>query len=169
MWRRAMLAICPSQRGGTWVGRFTGPTHRIWQWTWNEKESTLHHMGDDGVTEEVFTLSRKPNRFHHLRYQPASHHNTICSVEPTLGGGGWRLISSVPLIEPRPAPSSFLDILRSWGNTWIWEHLQVAGGASWIHNSIADESLVAVTDGSYIQELYPNLCSAAFVMECSNG
>jgi hypothetical protein len=30
MWRRAMLAICPSQRGGTRVGRFTGPTHRIW-------------------------------------------------------------------------------------------------------------------------------------------
>jgi hypothetical protein len=40
-------------------------------------------------------------------------------------------------------------------------------GESWIHDSIADDSLVAVTDGSYIRELYPNLCSAAFVMECS--
>ena len=45
----------------------------------------------------------------------------------------------------------------------------MAGGNSWIHDSIADESLVAVTDGSYIRELYPNLCSAVFVMECSKG
>jgi hypothetical protein len=28
---------------------------------------------------------------------------------------------------------------------------------------------VAVTDGSYIRELYPNLCSAAFVLECAKG
>ena len=161
MWHRAMLSICPSQRGGTRVGRFIGPTHRIWRWTWNMKDSTLHHLG-----EEVFAPSRKPNRFHHLRYQPASHHNTICLEEPTLGGEGWRLTSSEPLVGPSQAPTSFLDVLRSWGNTWIWEHLQVSGGELWIHDSIADESLVAVTDGSYIRELYPNLCSATFVMEC---
>jgi hypothetical protein len=35
--------------------------------------------------------------------------------------------------------------------------------------SIADGSLVAVTNGSYIWEIYPNLCSAAFVLECSKG
>ncbi len=28
---------------------------------------------------------------------------------------------------------------------------------------------MAVTDGSYIHELYPNLCSAAFVIECAKG
>ena len=28
---------------------------------------------------------------------------------------------------------------------------------------------MAVTDGSYIRELYPNLCSAAFVLECAKG
>jgi hypothetical protein len=35
LWRRAMLSICPSQTNRTRVGRFTGPTHRIWRWTWN--------------------------------------------------------------------------------------------------------------------------------------
>ena len=45
----------------------------------------------------------------------------------------------------------------------------MTGGTSWIHGSIADGSLVAVTDGSYIREIYPNLCSAAFVLECSKG
>ncbi len=28
---------------------------------------------------------------------------------------------------------------------------------------------MAITDGSYIPEIYPNLCSAAFVMECFKG
>ncbi len=66
-------------------------------------------------------------------------------------------------------PTSFLDILQSWGNTWLWEHLQVSGGVTWIHESITNGLLVAVTDGSYIRKIYPNLCSAAFVMECSKG
>jgi hypothetical protein len=30
-------------------------------------------------------------------------------------------------------------------------------------------TLVAVTDGSYIRELFPNVCSAAFVLKCSKG
>jgi len=42
-------------------------------------------------------------------------------------------------------------------------------GATWISKSITNSTLVAVTDGSYIRELFPNLCSAAFVLECSAG
>jgi hypothetical protein len=110
------------------------------------EDSTLHHLRADGVTEEVFASSRKPNRFHHLRCQPASHLRTICSVEPTLGGEGWHLTSLEPLVRPYLAPTSFLDIIHSWGNTWLWEHLQVPGGESWIHEFIADDSLVAVAD-----------------------
>ncbi len=45
----------------------------------------------------------------------------------------------------------------------------MSGGIEWIRHSINDGSLMAVTDGSYIRELYPNLCSAAFVLECSKG
>jgi hypothetical protein len=32
-----------------------------------------------------------------------------------------------------------------------------------------DGSLVAVKDGSYIRQLHPNLCTAAFVLECAKG
>jgi hypothetical protein len=67
------------------------------------------------------------------------------------------------------APKSFIVVLHSWGNTWLWEHIQVTGGISWLCESISDGSLVAVTDGSYIRELFLNLCSAAFVLECSKG
>ena len=32
-----------------------------------------------------------------------------------------------------------------------------------------DNSLLAVTDGSYIKEYHPELCSAAFILECTKG
>ena len=43
------------------------------------------------------------------------------------------------------------------------------GEDDWLERAIEDSSLLAVTDGSYIKELYPDLCSAAFIMECTKG
>jgi len=74
----------------------------------------------------------------------------VCSVAP-------------PPIRPIP-PTDCLDVLRGWGQTWIWDDLMVTGGTDWIAQAIADNSLVAVTDGSYIKEHYPELCSTAFVL-----
>ena len=123
----------------------------------------------DGVMEDVFVSGRRPNRFHHSHCQPTCHLKTICSIEPTLSREGWCLTSLELRARPTQAPTSFLNILRSWGNTSLWEHLQVTGGTSWIHGSITNGSLVAIMDRSYIREIYPNLCSAAFVLECSKG
>ena len=86
-----------------------------------------------------------------------------------MDGEHWRLLSSTPTAEPDTTPITFLGVLESWGNTWLWEKMSVSGGTEWIRHSIDDGSLVAVTDGLYIRELYPNLCSAAFVLECSKG
>jgi hypothetical protein len=36
-------------------------------------------------------------------------------------------------------------------------------------DSIAENTLVAVTDGSYMKKIYPHINSAAFVFECSKG
>ena len=79
----------------------------------------------------------------------------VCSVAP-------------PPIRPIP-PSDFLDILHWWGQTWIWNNLKVTGGTGWFAQAIADNSLVTVTNGSYIKEHYPDLCATAFVLECTKG
>ncbi len=41
------------------------------------------------------------------------------------------------------------------------------GDDNWIAGSIAARSCIAVTDGSYMKALYPNIHSAAFVLECT--
>jgi hypothetical protein len=62
-----------------------------------------------------------------------------------------------------------MEVLYSWGNTWLWDNILMVGGCDWLHEAIKDGSLIAVTDGSYIRKQYPNLCSAAFVFECNKG
>jgi hypothetical protein len=169
LWKTVMLAIFPSRCPMTGVGQFIGQTHQVWKWYWDNKAATLHHMNEDGITEEVFTVERKPNRFHYSHSQNRGHRSTVCSVQPTLEGDHWRLLSAAPLACPAPAPTTFLEVLNSWGNTWLWDHMSVSGGTEWIHQSIIKGLLVAVTDGSHIRELYPHLCSAAFVLECKKG
>ncbi len=69
-WRNAMLLICPSRSSMLGIGRFIGKTHRVWRWFWGEVHSTILYMNLDGVTEDVFMLGRKPNRFLYSHSQP---------------------------------------------------------------------------------------------------
>ena len=124
---------------------------------------------DDGATEDVIVADTKPNRIHYSHTRPSSGQGTICSVEPTHASSGWWLTSTAPVATPTPAPQTFLDVLYSWGNTWLWDNIPITGGFEWLHEAIQDSSRVAMMDGSYIQELYPNLCPVAFVLKCSKG
>ena len=45
----------------------------------------------------------------------------------------------------------------------------ISGDGAWISTSIANQSCIAVTDGSYMKELCPIVNSAAFVFECQQG
>jgi hypothetical protein len=47
--------------------------------------------------------------------------------------------------------------------------MSVEGETDWTTQAITEGPLVAVTDGSYIRQIYPNLCPAAFVLECAHG
>ncbi len=74
------------------------------------------------------------------------------------------IVLHAPTDPPTEAPTHFLDVLQEWGCTWIWKNLQFIGDNDWIEEAIIDNTLVAYTDGSYIKELYPDLCSAGFIM-----
>ncbi len=79
-------------------------------------------------------------------------------------------ILSTSASPPSPAPpSNFWSVIEGWGKTWMWENLTIWGDASWLAEAIADNSLVAVTDGSYMKDVYPHINSAAFIFQCSKG
>jgi hypothetical protein len=67
--------------------------------------------------------------------------------------GVWKVCSVASLpVRPVP-PATFLDVLWGLGHTWLWNEMKVVGGMDWLSSwAIAGGTLVAVTDGSYIQE-----------------
>jgi hypothetical protein len=72
-----------------------------------------------------------------------------------------RSIAAPP--DPEDMPESFLDVLREWGSLWTWDSPRLIGDDNWLLEAIREGTCIAVTDGSYIQELYPDMCSCAFV------
>ena len=51
----------------------------------------------------------------------------------------------------------------------MWKSLWLLGDNDWIVDAIQEGTCVAVTYRSYIREMYPDLCSCAFILECSKG
>ncbi len=49
------------------------------------------------------------------------------------------------------------------------DNLQWVGDDNWMTVAIAQGTCIAVTDGSYVKDLYLNIHSAAVVLECSQG
>jgi hypothetical protein len=47
--------------------------------------------------------------------------------------------------------------------------MSIKGGTSWVAQAITDGLLVAITDGSFIKQIYLHLYLAAFILECSRG
>jgi hypothetical protein len=111
---------------------------------------------------------QKPNRFHFFHSQPKSKSSTLCSIEPIHASGGWWLMSTVSKPNLVTTPKTFMEMLHSWGNTWLWEHISVTGGYNWLQEVIKN-TMVTVTDGSYLCEEYTHICSAAFMVECAEG
>ncbi len=66
-------------------------------------------------------------------------------------------------------PTAFWEVLQKWQQMWMWENLQWVGADNWIAEAMKEETCIAVTDGSYMKELYLNIHSTALVLECSKG
>jgi hypothetical protein len=92
----------------------------------------------------------------------------VCSVK-SVALAVYSILSVATGLHSSEPPVNFWNVVEEWGKTWMWENLTIRGDATWLAAAIADNSLVAVTDGSYMKEIYPHINSAAFVFECSKG
>ena len=90
---------------------------------------------------------------------------TVREVEPAVVA----VVSNAAMIQDVGMPECTKEVLQEWGCTWMWRLLRMQGNEGWLREAIHDGTLIAVTDGSYIRERFPDLCSAAFILECSSG
>jgi hypothetical protein len=169
LWREAVEDICPSWLQVHSVGKYVEEMHQIHPWRWSQEFNTLLHTAQGSNTMDIYSNTiRKLNRYTKTASWPRQEMGKICSIEE-IQPRMFRVTSTACRAPTATPPTSFLDVLREWGCTWLWEHMLIEGGTEWVANAIQDRLLVAVTDGSYIRQLYPHLCSVAFVLECANG
>jgi hypothetical protein len=63
-------------------------------------------------------------------------------------------------------PTSFLEVLHSYKDCGMWDHLSVDSDGEWIQEGIAMGSVVVAHGGSYMATKAPDLCSAGVVLFC---
>ena len=100
--------------------------------------------------------------------QPQENCGKLCTVE-TVAQGKKVIVSQVSGAKEQTMPTTILEVLEEWGCTWMWKSLRLVGDDNWLEESIEAGTCVAVTDDSYIREWYPNIHSAAFTLESSEG
>ena len=118
---------------------------------------------------QVGSYATTPNRWTQVQIDTntakVGQYCTIREVDPAV-------IAVLSHTDPPPSPlkhDSFLDVLTEWGCTWMWDSMVLVGKYDWIEKATANRSCVAVTNGSYMRELYPNVCSTAFIFEFTDG
>ncbi len=155
------------------MGWFLTKGHKIWDWHYDKDAKRVYHI--KGQTMDIYTPStvplyaNQPNCWTQSQLDvPHEELGDICSVQ-NAALAVYSVVSSSagpPTLAP---PTDFWRVVEGWGNTWMWDNLTLRGDVSWLVESITDNSLVAVTDGSYMKDMYPQLNSATFVFECTKG
>jgi hypothetical protein len=53
------------------------------------------------------------------------------TVEEVMPGVWNVCLVATHTVHPEP-PCNFINVLKGWGHTWIWDDLKVTGGTDWI-------------------------------------
>ena len=169
LWANAIYRVSPMGRAVLRMGECRSIGHKEWAWRLDEENDCLLFRDDMDGTIRQFQPTQRANRWRDT-------HNTwtgpfegaICSVQ-------WISAEVVAVqgtvaLPPQPQPAAtFLDVLAQAKESWLWKDLEVSGDPGWIIQSIWEATCMAVTDGSYMADIMPDACSAAFILECSQG
>ena len=177
LWRAALPQI-RALGGRLHIGRLLTQGHKAWPWKYDIESLQLFHIRGSDVDLYEPALGEGA-RTRANRYECTEEGTRVtptggpCTVKE-VGEGVVKIISFIeepPQLEP---PSTFKEVLEKWGHTWMWEGLRLSGdrdddAGTWLKEAIEENTLVAVTDGSYMKELYPDVNSCAFILECNQG
>ena len=86
----------------------------------------------------------------------AEINGNICSVrEVALAVVVINSTATPPWLQEMPI--YFMDVLIEWGSTWLWDSLRLVGEDNWLEEEVRYGTCLAITDGFYMKELYPDL------------
>ena len=176
LWRTALLQI-RALGGRLHIGAYQRQGHKVWPWMYDIESLQLFHIKEDSVDLYEPALGEGA-RTRANRYICTEEGTGVaprggpCTIGQAAGEGILKIISFTGNPPPTELPLTFRQVLIEWGHTWMWEGLKLSGDGedndyAWLREAIEEGTLVAVTDGSYMKELYRDMNSCAFILECS--
>jgi hypothetical protein len=93
-----------------------------------------------------------------------THYANVTMISGTCA----ELHSSAFHLEPMILPTSFMEVLHSYGHIGLWEHLTIDGDWEWIREGMIRGSLVCAHDGSYMALEAVDLSSAGVIVFCAS-
>ena len=172
LWRQALHSLVPADGLQVRLGPFVRRGHKYWPWRFDQSAQRLVHATSEGV--EFYQRVQANNTRSGARWERVGDvrgqelGGDYCTTRADAQGRRV-ILSRTPVPPAPPRPSSIFDVLEGWGCTWVWDSLTIVGDEDWLFQSIEAGSCYAVTDGSFIREHFPDLCSAAFILECQGG
>ncbi len=169
LWKEAPKDICPSKWCLNCLGLFIAKSHQVWEWQWCALLNKLLQYHHNTSSMDVYkNTTKKLNRYTKSFSTPWVVQGDICSMDE-IQPGVFCITSTAQEVQDPNKPLFFVEVLHEWGYCWLCEHISIEGGTDWIVQAITAGSLVAVTDRSYTWQLYLRSCSAAFILECTQG
>ncbi len=121
-WCRAIAQVVARGPAQSSLGRLKTGGHKGWEWHVQESKGHLYHQCKNRVIvyRHIWRggyKRLKTSRSGKMRGEAA----TVEEVTP----GVWKvcLVVTHP-VHPEPL-SNFIDVLKGWGHTWIWDDLKV--------------------------------------------
>jgi hypothetical protein len=131
----------------TSLGRLKIGGHKEWEWRVQESKGRLYRQRKNRVI--VYRHVRRGRYVHHQTSRSGKTEGEATTVEKVTPGV-WKVCLVMTNTACPERLYNFIDVLKGWGHTWLWDDLKVTGGTDWIADAIAKGTLVAVTNGSYI-------------------
>lgn len=168
LWRQALQRLVPTGGLSVHLGRFLFDGYKQWEWKLGIADNTLTRcLGDRTLYYEQLESGSRLWQF--AREEVGTQSAGLpCAVRPRHQDQvSLQAVASAP--TPATLPATIEEVLDEWGHTWLWRNLQWVGEEGWLLAAILEGTCIAVADGSYIRELYPDLCSCAMILECTQG
>lgn len=147
LWRRALRQIVPAAGLPVHLGRFLHKGYKRWEWrVWTQEQYLLRYTAEGMDVYEPISNSRR-----RWAKVDSGCDRGIMGVPCTVRENNTEMVS-ITAVGGAPDLTelleSFLDVLRKWGNTWMWKSLRLVGDDGWLTEAIREGTCVAVTDGS---------------------
>ena len=175
LWRSAIYGVSPASRPRLRVRDFRCPGHKIWDWRYIEEEERLLFRSPLSGLVDVYRPSTLPgalgraNRWQLVLVDQVSlFRGSLCSIKQ-IAEEVVAMQGHAPEPEEPPRPRNFIDFLMDAEGKWMWDDLTVTGDEDWVVEAIRNSTVRAVTDGSYMDELFLDVCSVAFILESTEG